>query len=164
MDEMENKLLATDAQDKDLELDLLTKAANQDFYAEQLADLLEGRGLMTAPVNLKDSIMERSRQLDVQVIAKSNTAARKLELFYYGLKIAAAVAVSVCFILIAPSLAERQFPGPGQDTVSCSQDDTLPSSVHAPIHERFSSRLKDLSGAAQEFFNESLNMEVFLHD
>lgn len=164
MDEMENKLLPTDAQDKGLELNLLTRAANQDFYAEQLADLVEGRGLMTAPVNLKDSIMERSRQLDVQVIAKSNTAARKLELFYYGLKITAAVAVSVCFILIAPSLAERQFPGAGQDTVSYSQDDTLPSSVRVPIHERFSSRLKDLSGAAQEFFNESLNMEVFLHD
>lgn len=164
MDEMENRLLLTDAQDKDLELNLLTRAANQDFYAEQLADLVEGRGLMTAPVNLKDSIMERSRQLDVQVIAKSNMAAKKLELFYYGLKIGAAVAVSVCFILVAPSLAGRQLCEPGQDTVSYSQDDTLSSSVRVPIHERFSSRLKDLSGAAQEFFNESLNMEVFLHD
>lgn len=142
--------------------DFLARAAKDDFYAEQLADLVESQGLMKAPINLKSSIMERSRQLDVQVIAKSNLASKKLELFYYGLKLSAAVAVSVCFILIAPTLNQRSYRTMGQDFISRRQEQL--SDTYAPIHERFSDQLKDLSGAAQEFFLETLNMEVFLHD
>lgn len=142
----------------------LSRAAEQEFYAERLADMVERQGLMTAPINLKASILERSRQLDVQVIAKTNLASKKLELFYYGLKLGTAVAVSVCFIMITPRLAERQYGGPKESRSSYSQDYGRPDGNRIPIHERFSSRLKNINGMAQEFFNESLNMEVFLHD
>lgn len=151
-------------QEEDSSMAFLGRAAEQDFYAERLADIVERQGLMTAPINLKTSIMERSRQLDVQVIAKTNLASKKLELFYYGLKLGTAVAVSVCFIMIAPVLAERQYGGPKENISSYSQDYGQPGAEHIPIHERFSSRLKNISGMAQEIFNESLNMEVFSHD
>ena len=40
--------------------------------AEEYADYLEDKGLLKAPSNLKSSILERSRHLDVQLVAGTN--------------------------------------------------------------------------------------------
>ena len=39
------------------------------FCCEQFADYIENQELITAPAHLKSSIMERSRDLDVQIVA-----------------------------------------------------------------------------------------------
>ncbi len=82
---------------------LIEKAAKSTAYAQQLADLTEQKGLLKAPANLKSSILEQSRHMDVQMIAKSNLLSRKLELFWYGLKVGAAVVCSVAFIVTVPT-------------------------------------------------------------
>ena len=73
-----------------------------DAFAQALADAAESRGLLQAPANLKESILERSRQPDMVLQAQSNRLSRKLTLLGYGLRVAAAAAASVAFILIVP--------------------------------------------------------------
>lgn len=41
--------------------------------AELLAEMAESRGLLTAPANLKAEILEKSRQIDVQIAAGAHT-------------------------------------------------------------------------------------------
>ena len=65
-------------------LSLLTDASRNCFYADRLADMVETQGLIKAPSNLKASILERSRQMDVQLIAHSNRLSKKLELFKFN--------------------------------------------------------------------------------
>ena len=43
-----------------------------DAFAQALADAAESRGLLQAPANLKESILERSRQPDMVLQAQSN--------------------------------------------------------------------------------------------
>ena len=74
-----------------------------DAFAQALADAAESRGLLQAPANLKESILERSRQPDMVLQAQSNRLSRKLTLFGYGLRVAAAAAASVAFILMVPA-------------------------------------------------------------
>ena len=74
-----------------------------DAFAQALADAAESRGLLQAPANLKDSILERSRQPDMVLQAQSNRLSRKLTLLGYGLRVAAAAAASVAFILMVPA-------------------------------------------------------------
>ena len=60
------------------------------FCCEQFADYIENQELITAPAHLKSSIMERSRDLDVQIVAGSNHLSKRLQLFYFSLKVGAA--------------------------------------------------------------------------
>lgn len=88
-------------------IQILEKASSSEFYAEQLAVLVETHGLMAAPANLKSSILARSRQLDVQLFAKSNQLSKKLVLWYYELKVVLAAACCVGVILSAPGMHEQ---------------------------------------------------------
>ncbi len=74
-----------------------------DAFAQALADAAESRGLLQAPANLKESILERSRQPDMVLQAQSNRLSRKLTLLGYGLRVAVAAAASVAFILMVPA-------------------------------------------------------------
>lgn len=73
----------------------LEHIASCDYCAEQFADYVEQQELLTAPKHMQDSIMTRSKQLDIQVIAKSNRASKKLQLFYYSLKVGFATAFAL---------------------------------------------------------------------
>lgn len=70
-----------------------------DFCIEQFADQLEEQGLLTAPANLKESILSRSKKTDVQLIAKTNQTSQKLQLFYYSLKVCFATAFALALLL-----------------------------------------------------------------
>lgn len=74
------------------------------FCAEQFADYIEEYELMTAPKYMQDSILTRSRQLDVQVIAKTNHASRKVQLFCYSLKVGLAAAFALGVLIWSPSI------------------------------------------------------------
>ena len=54
------------------------------FCCEQFADYIENQELITAPAHLKSSIMERSRDLDVQIVAARQSKFRsELQWDYY---------------------------------------------------------------------------------
>ena len=56
------------------------------FCRERFADYIETQELITAPKHLKSDILERSRNLDVQIIAGSNHLSKRLQLFYFSRK------------------------------------------------------------------------------
>lgn len=81
----------------------LRHLASCDCCAEQLADCLEDHGLLHAPKNMKAEILNKSRQFDIQIVAKSNHASKKMELFYYTLKVGLAAAFAIVVLVLTPA-------------------------------------------------------------
>lgn len=134
-----------------LTMEDLEHLASCDFCVEQFADYIENQEFLAAPRYLKEDILKRSQQFEVQIVAKSNQASKKLELFYYTLKVGFAAAFAIAFLVIAPSLTSPAFPttiayGP----VSQSQE-------HRPFSRlfdgalRITDKLSDLTGQLYEF-------------
>ncbi len=157
-----------------------------EYQAERLANLVESKGLMTAPANLKSAILKRSRQMDVQMIAEANHLGRQAELFFYGLKVGAAVVCSIGLILAAP-LITRNFAGFNLSGLALSGSDHSSSALFAsdfsesdlsgsdfadgqgeaqriPLHDRLHRSLMEFSERAGAFISEPIDMEVFFND
>lgn len=122
--------------------------------AELLAEMAESRGLLTAPANLKAEILEKSRQMDVQIAAGAHTNQasllpglqesllnRRLALLLYGIKIGAAVVCSIGLILWTPYCGWQARP------------DKL-------LHQK----LMNLSQTASSIIQETIQVEVSDHD
>ncbi|MFQ9664347.1 MAG: hypothetical protein ACLRXA_20720 [Clostridium sp.] len=77
------------------------------FCCEQFADYIENQELITAPAHLKSSIMERSRDLDVLIVAGSNHLSKRLQLFYFSLKVGAAVLCALTMLTILPGVSRE---------------------------------------------------------
>ena len=77
------------------------------FCRDQLADYVEERELLHAPADLKASILEQSKRLDVQLIAGTNRVSKKLEFFFFSLKVGAAVLCSLTLLAIAPNFSKE---------------------------------------------------------
>ena len=132
-------------------LSFLADASRNSFYADQLADMVETQGLIKAPSNLKASILERSRQMDVQLIAHSNRLSKKLELFTYGLKGSVAVYCCVCFILTTPATKkEMRFLQLFSD--------------YTPLHVEATEKLQIWAERLLEFSDQLWDREGLLHD
>lgn len=121
----------------------LEEIASDLSEAERFADLLEQQGLFAAPSNLKSSVLERSRQMDIQMIAGSNRFSRKTELIRYSLKVSLAAACSIAIIATVPS----------------SNRDHVP-----PLHMEAYEKMQILTGKFVRFSRSLLNMEVFFDD
>lgn len=137
-----------------------------EYQAERLAEMVENQGLMTAPANLKSAILKRSRQMDVQMIAEANHLGRQAELFFYGLKVGAAVACSIGLILAAP-LITRNFAGFNLSGLALSGSDFAGGQGEAqriPLHDRLHRSLMEFSERAGAFISEPIDMEVFFND
>ncbi len=77
------------------------------FCRERFADYIETQELITAPRHLKSDILERSRNLDVQLIAGTNHLSKRLQLFYFSLKVGAAVLCALTMLTILPGLSRE---------------------------------------------------------
>lgn len=130
---------------------LVAQASNSSFYADRLADMIEAQGLINAPANLKSSVLERSKQMDVQLIAKSNRFSKKLELFSYELKVSAAVACCVGFILITPISREEAYFS------------RLPSE-RSPFHVEASEKIQTWTEKIQDFSKQLWDREELSND
>lgn len=122
-----------------------------DFCVEQFADYIEAQELLAAPRYLKEDILKRSHQFEVQIVAKSNQVSKKLELFYYTLKVGFAAVFAIAFLAIAPSLTSPAFPTPiAYGPVSQSQE-PRPFSRLFDGALRITDKLSDLAGQLYEF-------------
>ena len=96
--------LAEDTFSENLTEDMLNHIASCDYCAERFADYTQKHMLLNAPQDMAESILKRSRQLDVQVIAKSNEASKRLLLILYSLKVGAAALAAIMMMLKTPAL------------------------------------------------------------
>lgn len=128
----------------------LETMAKDQAKAEEFADYLEERGLLSAPANLKSSILERSRQPDIQIIAGSNRLSKKM-LLHYSLKVGLAAACSIGFIIAMPRLNDRYsfFP----QTLS-----------RVPVYVGAYEKIQEWNGKINEFSKSFFHMEVPLYD
>lgn len=120
----------------------LEDMASDPHEAERFADLLEQQGLLAAPANLKASILDRSRQADVRLIAGSNHLSKRTELIRYSLKVSLAAACSIALIAAVPP-------------------DTR---TKAPFHVEAYEKMQELTGKFVHFSRSLLNLEVFFYD
>lgn len=75
--------------------------------ADLFAEYMESESLLTAPMDLRESVLRRSRQIDVQMIAKTNQASRQLQLFYYSLRVGFAVLGALVLLALTPYSLEH---------------------------------------------------------
>lgn len=113
--------------------------------AERFADCLEQQGLLNAPRNLKASILERSRQADIQLIAGSNHLSKKTELIRYSLKVSLAAACSIAMIVTVPLNTNNRGQTP-------------------PLHVEAYEKMQELTGKFVDFSRSLLNLEVYFDD
>ncbi len=132
-------------------IQILEKASLNEFYAERLADLVESQGLLEAPANLKSSILARSSQMDVRLMARSNKLSKKLALWYYGLKVTLAAACCVGFILSAPDMHHRYV---------LSRND----SDYKPIRMETYERIREFQEKVGDFSKQFWETEVSFYD
>lgn len=80
------------------------------YCADLFAEYVEKNTMVSAPRDLKENIMAKSRNLDVRVIAASNQLSKRLQLFYYSLKVGAAVLCVLTLLTVTPGLASHLRP------------------------------------------------------
>lgn len=119
---------------------------------DAFAGFIERQELVRAPASLKASVLERSRGLDVQIIAGSNHLSKKLQMFYYSLKVGAAVLCALALLTIAPNLASD----PAARAIRPIQK--TQEAVQWGYYEKVDHFTKQLNRLV------NLNMEVMQHD
>lgn len=129
----------------------LEAMAGDSAKAEEFADRLEKRGLYSAPANLKSSILERSRQADVRLIAGSNHLSKKTQLFRYSLKVSLAAACSIGFIIAMPQLRDRYPVSPR-------------ASARPPIYVEAYEKIQKWNGKINELSKSFFDLEVRFYD
>ena len=129
----------------------LEAMAEDQAIAEEFADYLEERGLLSAPANLKSSILDRSRQADVRLIAGSNHLSKKTALFSYSLKVGLAAACSIGVIIAMPQLHDRYSVSPQ-------------ALSRVPVYVEAYEKIQEWNGKINEFSKSFFHMEVPLYD
>lgn len=78
-----------------------------DVFTQKLICRVETEGLITAPAHMKQEILERSRRMDVQLVVQSRRLSKKMQLFFYSLKVGAAVAMALFMLFLVPKELPR---------------------------------------------------------
>lgn len=85
-------------------LEYLESITKRDFDLELFADQIESSYMISAPMDLKASILKEAARPEVQLEIKTRKLSRKAQLFYYSLKVGTAVAGALFLLSIAPRL------------------------------------------------------------
>ena len=80
------------------QLEVLDHMSNCDYCASAFANVAEEMTLMTAPKNLKSSILHQAGELPVQLQAKQYILSKRMQLMLYSMKIGVAVACAILMI------------------------------------------------------------------
>lgn len=139
--------------------------ASCQFCKEQIALQAEKQELLTAPARMKSEILSKLNRPEVQIIAKSNRISKKLELFYFSLRVGTAVLCSLVLLSFAPAL-----PGTAERPIELRQEDA--AQEEAGRFQRPETRspknaggvVWEASSYVTEQINRLLNLEVFKYD
>lgn len=78
------------------------KIKDLDAYTEQLIRQVEKEGLIKAPAHMKQEILERSKRLDYQLAVTTRKVSKQMQLFFYSLKVGAAVVTALFLLFMVP--------------------------------------------------------------
>ena len=88
---------------RNLQREQLEEISRSDWLAEDFADHIQEDFLISAPPDLKSSVIRRCAQPDVQLAAGARSLSRRTRLLLYSLKVGAAVAASVLLLALLPA-------------------------------------------------------------
>ena len=126
------------------------------FCREEMIGHVEQFEMLTAPKNLKASILEQSKHLDVQLIAGSNQISKKLQLFYFSLKVSAAVLCVLSMLTVAPRFSRQLELGLQEAR------DSIPAASQSAGKWQYYERVENLTAHLYEL--SSPNVEVYDYD
>lgn len=135
------------------------------FCREQIALQTEKQELLAAPARMKSEILSKLNLPEVQIIAKSNRISKKLELFYFSLRVGTAVLCSLALLSFAPAL-----PGAAEHPIELRQEDVKwEEDGHFQRPGTLSPKnaggaVWEASSYVTEQINRLLNLEVFKYD
>ncbi len=78
------------------------KIKDLDAYTEQIIRRVEAEGLIKAPAHMKQEILERSERIDYQLAVTTRKVSRQMQLFFYSLKVGAAVVTALFLLFMVP--------------------------------------------------------------
>ena len=96
---------------RNLQREQLEEISRSDWLAEDFADHIQEDFLISAPPDLKSSVIRRCAQPDVQLAAGARSLSRRTRLLLYSLKVGAAVAASVLLLALLPSRVSSSIRG-----------------------------------------------------
>ena len=115
---------------------------------------------------MKSEILSKLNRPEVQIIAKSNRISKKLELFYFSLRVGTAVLCSLALLSFAPAL-----PGTAKRPIELRQEDAKQEEAGRFQRPETLSPKNTAGGAVWEAssyvteqINRLLNLEVFKYD
>ena len=103
-------------------IETLEEIAGSDDLMNAFADETERYYYVPAPRDFASSLKKRSQALDIQAVAKTHQASRKLQLFIYSLRVGTAVAGALLLLFALPSLDR---PGPREPEHRFELQDSL---------------------------------------
>ncbi|MCI8557143.1 MAG: hypothetical protein HFI19_05125 [Lachnospiraceae bacterium] len=120
------------------------KIRDLDNYTEQLIRQAEAEGLIKAPVHMKQEIMERSRRMDYQMAVTTRKVSKQMQLFFYSLKVGAAVVTALFLLFMVPKELPKEMPAAPSETAR-QQEETLNRRLNNGMRE-INQMLNDMMG------------------
>lgn len=97
---------------------------DMDAYTERIIRQAEAEGLIKAPAHMKQEILERSRRMDYQFAVTTRKASKQMQLFFYSLKVGAAVVTALFLLFMVPREIPRAEPMTPEEAAR-QQEETL---------------------------------------
>jgi len=125
----------------------------------------KGTQLMEPPKYLKEEIISRIRQLDVQAAVKIKETSKQVQLMVYSLKVGLAVAASVFLLTVTADIQNMGFGQPQQPQAPTGnqqavQEEQKGQGAEGNLISRLSQGSKDITGLLNEFSNGLFRIEM----
>lgn len=109
------------------------------------------------PAYLREQIITRSKQPDMQVVASPKRFPKRVELFLYSCKVTAAVAASLV-IMVTAAITQNQLNSlPQRDDYCTSQMKTTETDIPDTIMRHLSNSSQYINGLLQNFSSNIMN-------
>lgn len=120
------------------------KIRDLDAYTEELIRQVEEEGLIKAPAHMKQEILERSQRVDYQLAVTSRKVSKQMQLFFYSLKVGAAVVTALFLLFTVPKELPQTEPMAPSEAAR-QQEETLNQRLNNGMQE-FNQMLNDVMG------------------
>ena len=120
------------------------KIKDLDAYTEQIIRQVEAEGLIKAPAHMKQEILERSERIDYQLAVATRKVSGQMQLFFYSLKVGAAVVTALFLLFMVPKEIPQAEPIAPKEAAR-QQEETL--------NRRLNNGMREMNRMLNEMLN-----------
>ena len=120
------------------------KIKDLDAYTEQIIRQVEAEGLIKAPAHMKQEILERSERIDYQLAVATRKVSGQMQLFFYSLKVGAAVVTALFLLFMVPKEIPQAEPMVPKEAAR-QQEETL--------NRRLNNGMQEMNRTLNEMLN-----------